>query len=178
MALFLIRHPRPLVDEGICYGRSNLALAEDLRECVPKLQTELPVRYRLFSSPLRRCTELAQALDQRVIYDTRLAEMDFGEWELQPWTRIGAETLDRWIASGYHNELHGGESLAGFRARVLDWAHSLGPQDEQVAVTHAGVIRILLAHVRGLPLHDCLQLPVPFSSVTRLNLPIRAGGEP
>lgn len=178
MALYLIRHPAPRVDSGLCYGRTDLDLLHAVDGAVRELRPQLPERYTLYSSPLRRCSVLAQALEPRVIYDSRLAEMDFGSWELQPWEQIGAATLDAWIDSGYDSHPHGGESLQQFRERVLDWAGALDGAQPVVAVTHAGVIRMLLAWVRGRPVHECLRLPIPFASVTRLQLPLRAGGEP
>lgn len=177
MAVHLIRHPAPAVAAGICYGRSDIALAADPAPLWPVLRQQLPPAFRLYSSPLQRCAQLAAGLHEHVHFDERLVEMDFGCWEMQAWDAIGAATLDAWIASGYDAALHGGEALAALQHRVLDWWHGLAGDEHVVAVTHAGVIRMLLAHVHGWSLEHCLRLPLHFAGITRLPLPGAAGKE-
>ena len=53
MRLYLIRHPRPDIADGICYGRSDIAVApEELARSAHDLATRLPLDLPLFSSPL------------------------------------------------------------------------------------------------------------------------------
>ena len=88
MRLYLIRHPAPLVAPGLCYGSTDLAVLPAQQERVAaQLAKVLPLGLVLYSSPLQRCAGLAQALAQRlgggpVRYDARLAELDFGQWEI------------------------------------------------------------------------------------------------
>ena len=94
-------------------------------------------------------------------------DMHFGRWEGQRWEAIGAAPLDAWIASGFANDAHGGESLETFQARVHAWWAETHPAPT-VVVTHAGVIRLLLAKTQGWPLSEALRYPLPFASITRL----------
>ena len=60
------------------------------------------LRIVLAHSPLRRCHQLAQALQAlrpglASAADSRLLEMDFGEWEGQPWDALTA-AIDAWAA--------------------------------------------------------------------------------
>lgn len=173
MAVYLIRHPEPEVAAGLCYGSTDLPLRADPAALAVDLRTRLPGHFRLYSSPLQRCLLLAQGLPGPVTVDTRLAELHFGRWELCAWDALGPTTLDAWIASGYAADAHGGESMASLQARVLDWFVGLDPHADTVAVTHAGVIRTLLAHVHGWRLADCLRLPLAFGGVTCLQHPPR-----
>jgi len=169
MILHLIRHPKPLIDPGICYGRLDVAaeapelLAAKLR---PLLSPGLPV----WSSPLRRCAELALSLDIGTQLDARLAEMDFGAWEGRPWDDIPRAELDAWAADVAGYAPPGGESPLALQRRVLAFVDELAVP-EAVIVTHAGVIRVLLAHLQALPPAQWTRLRFPYGSHTRIELP-------
>ncbi len=168
MALYLIRHPEPQVDAGLCYGRSDIPLREPVDLVLALLQSQLPDRYLLYSSPLQRCALLAQALPATPQFDERLQEMNFGMWELTPWENIGAAKMDAWISSGFAAEAHGGESYRQFQSRILSWLNELPVAEDKVVVTHAGVIRVLLGHFNAWPVEQSLQYPLAFASVTVL----------
>lgn len=170
MALYLIRHPQPLIEAGICYGQTDLALQEPVESCLTGLLAQLPPTFTLYSSPLQRCALLAHAIASKPIIDSRLQEMNFGRWELTPWDNIGAETMDAWISSGYDHQAHGGESYAAFQARVIAWLEELTHSTDTVVVTHAGVIRVLLAHLHGWAIEESLSHPLAFLSVTVVDL--------
>lgn len=170
MSVYLIRHPQPAIAADICYGQSDIPLAGPVAPLLDGLRAQLPSHYRLSSSPLQRCAQLAQALQPGAIFDPRLKELDFGRWEQQPWLSLGAKTLDAWIASGLSGEIHGGESAAAFQQRIFAWCAEQHEHDEPlVVVTHAGVIRTILGHVHGWPLLRAMSHPLDFASVTRLN---------
>lgn len=168
MALYLIRHPEPQVEAGLCYGRSDIPLRDPVDLVLAQLQPQLPEQYLLYSSPLQRCALLARALPVIPQFDERLQEMNFGEWELTPWDDIGAAKMDAWISSGFAAEAHGGESYLQFQSRILSWLHELPVTEEKVVVTHAGVIRVLLGYFNGWPLEQSLQYPLAFAGVTVL----------
>ena len=75
MQVFLIRHPKPVIDAGICYGRLDVdahaphAVADEIRPLLPR---DVPV----YSSPLRRARQLAEALHPAPVFDARLAEIE------------------------------------------------------------------------------------------------------
>ena len=52
MELFLIRHPEPDVPEGICYGRSDIGLAEDAAVSAARLRGIVPAGIPVYTSPL------------------------------------------------------------------------------------------------------------------------------
>lgn len=170
MALYLIRHPQPLIEAGMCYGQTDLALLEPIESCLATVLVQLPHTFTLYSSPLQRCALLAHAIATTPIVDSRLQEMNFGRWELTPWDNIGAETMDAWISSGYGDQAHGGESYVAFQARVIAWLEELTHNTDTVVVTHAGVIRVLLAHLNGWSIEESLSHPLAFSSVTVVDL--------
>ncbi|WP_136418917.1 histidine phosphatase family protein [Herbaspirillum sp. ST 5-3] len=153
MRLFLIRHARPDVTDGICYGRTDLPVRpEEHRTVLTQLMQALPRRVPIFSSPLKRCSELAALLveplgSKAVIHDTRLAEMDFGAWEMRAWTDIPRAEIDAWAAGLHSYRPGGGESVLGVAYRVRQLLNELQAQqpDSVIVVCHAGTIRVLLA---------------------------------
>ncbi len=146
MALTLIRHTRPAVSSGICYGRSDLALATTFPEEANAVLAKLEPAEALVSSPLGRCRALAERIGSAFAlepaYDVRLQEMDFGTWEGQDWNDIPRAELDAWAADFLHARPHGGESVHAFVARVHEVLAALRKDGlSRLVVTHAGVIK-------------------------------------
>jgi alpha-ribazole phosphatase len=165
--LFLIRHPQPDVATGICYGSSELALRKPWSaDAAMRL---LPSDARFASSPLRRCTEFAAALSSEVRIDPRLAEMDFGTWEMQAWNDIPREQLDAWAADLPGFSGHGGESVAQLRVRVRQALSDL-PGTDCVWITHAGVMRLAFAELLDLPQDEWLKLHFDYASVSAIEI--------
>lgn len=184
MQLWLIRHPRPAVAAGLCYGRSDLEPEEAaLHEARARLAAQLPAGLPLFSSPLRRCARLAEALAPGAVrYDARLMEMDFGDWEMRNWQDIDREQVDAWNRDLLHFRPGGGESLADMAARVDAFCRQLHNEGLRAAalVCHAGTIRLIDARCRRLPAeaaaaqaHD-----IAYGSLTVKTLSTGDGEEP
>lgn len=147
MRLFLIRHPPPAVPPGTCYGATDLPLAGDPAAYAAVLRPLLPADAPLYASPLQRCRLLAEALHPAPIFDARLREIDFGDWEMRPWDDLDRALLDAWAADPFHFVPPGGEAVAALRARVADFLSGL--PDEAVLVAHAGVIKVCAAELAG-----------------------------
>ena len=165
MQLYLIRHPQPEIATGICYGRSDLPLrtpwtAETLRE-------RLPAGVKIVSSPLQRCASFAAALSSDFSTDVRLTELDFGAWEMQAWDVIPREQIDAWTADPLGFDGHGGESVAQMQARVRLALADL--DSDCVWVTHAGVMKLVLAELLALPQDEWLSLRFAHAEFIVLN---------
>jgi alpha-ribazole phosphatase len=152
--VILVRHPQPLVAAGVCYGRTDLAIApEQLEQTLAALRTSLPAGVPLYSSPLRRCAELAARLSPTPIYDERLVEMDFGAWEMQPWDAIPRTAIDAWAGDMVHYRPGGGESVLRMAERIAAFHADLQrqqPGGDVIIVCHAGAMRLLSACHAGL----------------------------
>jgi alpha-ribazole phosphatase len=166
--VFLIRHPRPLIERGLCYGRLDVD-CEDPQPIAKRLRVCIPAGTPIIASPLRRARRLAEALDPEARIDERLSEIDFGEWEGQPWDVIDRVLLDRWAADVLNFVPPGGESVARLQERVVDFACSL--RIPRVAiVSHAGVMRALVGHWRQLPASEWTQIKFDFGNVAEVTV--------
>ena len=190
LKLRLIRHPKPQVDMGICYGATDLpaeeaAFSSTLHHCLL-----MPRPHVLISSPLQRCRRLAEALGERgwpaPLVHEDLAEMNFGEWEMRPWKAIERAQIDAWTGDIGRFAPPGGESVqqVAERARrslaALLASHAddqglrerLPPQGEGVAVIcHSGVIQGLHHELQGKPWERFKPFKIDYGEALELHAP-------
>jgi alpha-ribazole phosphatase len=157
--LHLVRHPQPEVDRRLCYGASDVAVADhELARVHAHLRAAgLPGSLSVYASPLQRCARLARRLNPAALaFDARLAEMDFGHWEMRAWDSIPRDDIDAWAADLLHYRPGGAESVLDVARRVAAFITDLrrSGHAEALLVCHAGTIRLLGAMRDGLPLEE------------------------
>jgi alpha-ribazole phosphatase len=175
MDIYLIRHTQTAADPGLCYGQSDIALADSFADEMAKLHDKLPEfgeNCKVYSSPLTRCMQLAETFSDTVNTDLRLQELDFGDWEGQRFDDIDAHLLQQWMDDFVTVAPPNGENFEDLYQRADNfWQDLLAVNAEQVLViTHAGVIRALLARALNLPLANSFQLRIDPGSVHKLRL--------
>ena len=174
------RHPRPIVSARICYGRTDVALAEPaergaaaLLAAIAELVPLDPVA-RIVSSPLTRALSVARVVAAEtgapLHVDDRLAEMDFGAWENRAWSALPRAELDAWAADPLGYAPGGQERVADLLARVQRaWRTLSSSADTTLLVTHAGPIRCLRHIAMDQPILDAIGASVAYGSVTSLS---------
>ena len=155
MRLHFIRHTRPDIARGICYGQSDIPLAVSFPEEVEEVRQRLTERLegrtpsRVYSSPLSRCRRLAASLGYDPLLDERLLELNFGAWELQKFEDITDPRLQLWYDDYLHVAPTGGESFVQQAARVAHFIEELRHEAIQredpyvcdvLVFTHGGVL--------------------------------------
>lgn len=180
MKLILIRHTRlELSSSEYCYGQSDIELQTDtsFRELIgvkQKILHELSGDSTiLYSSPLKRCAEIANKLSTNVTLDKRLIELDFGTWEMQRWSSIPEDELNTWMSDYINIQAGGGESYKMLWERTNSWLEEIcslfnNQQKTIIVVTHAGVIRSLLINTLGIPATATSLIDLDYGSVTTL----------
>ena len=194
MQLHLIRHPRPAVEPGVCYGQTDVGLAECPVAVAARLRPLLPESFTLHASPLARARLLAQELGTPQL-DDRLMEIHFGDWEGRTFTDIGS-AIDDWAADPLGFRAPGGESPREMAARVLAWLEEIrqGPglpanatsrrdsrasplpqeapprAEDLVVVAHGGPLRAIAGHLLGMPPERWLGLDFGCGQVTRIDV--------
>lgn len=137
-------------------------------------QAHLPSVDRVICSDLVRARQmgerLAEVLQVPLVVDVGLREQHMGDWEGRLWKALTAEDVVgvRAFWTDYaHTRPPGGESLGDLDARVADalgrhWPSIRGGRT--VVAAHAGVVRVMLCRMLGLPLTEALRFaPVPGS---------------
>jgi len=154
MRLHLVRHPAPDVPSGYCYGRTDLQPdPADTARVLAHLRHAGLDTLPVISSPLARCATLARALAPAPAFDARLAEMDFGAWELRSWDEIPRVEVDAWNADLLDYHPGGGESVMEVATRVAAFHADIlrAAPDAALVICHAGTIRLLAALHEGGP---------------------------
>jgi len=166
----MVRHTKPNIADGICYGTLDLKVADTFDAEVAAVLVSLSKPQILVSSPLQRCQCLASRISDAfgipVITDERVREMDFGAWEGVPWNDIDRAQIDHWTNDFYRARPHGGESVEMLVNRVktaLDDYRKTGKS--HLVVCHAGVIKAALS--RGITAEQ-FSTSVAFGSSVKL----------
>ncbi len=188
--IYLIRHTTPNVQKGICYGQTNLdvtdSYATELAQIIAKLQTLSGKMDKIYTSPLLRCNKLAKSIIKSIMQhndnedfsvdfleDKRLMEMNFGDWEMKTWAHIHENDLNDWMNNFVTVKTPNGESFEDLFARVREfWEEILEVLNKEenkhqniAIITHAGVIRAILALVLGFPLENAFRLEVNYGGI-------------
>ena len=173
MEIYLIRHTA-VQASGICYGHSDVPLADTFAAEVAALRPKLPpLPYRVFSSPARRCVALAEAVATDLTLDERLREMNFGAWENRLWAELPRAETEPWMADYVTLAPPAGETFGAVQQRAAAFLTELtaaAPAAPTLVFTHGGTIRALVCHCLELRLRNAFRLQVDYASVTRLQL--------
>ncbi|MES2811403.1 MAG: alpha-ribazole phosphatase [Bacteroidota bacterium] len=174
MEVYLVRHTETVCAKGICYGQSDVELKESYLQQFEDIKRQLPPEAVFYSSPLQRCTVLANFLSpSNYTIDKRLMEMHFGDWELKNWDAIDQEELNPWMNDFVNIRVTNGESFTELYERVIDFMDTVIPissSKPMVIVTHAGVIRSFLCKQMDIPLKDAFSNKVEFGQVIKIIL--------
>jgi alpha-ribazole phosphatase len=98
-------------------------------------------------------------------------ELHFGDWEGETWDTVNASDLQIWMADFVNAIVPGGESMLQMSVRVLSfWSELIQLNYQKVAVvTHGGVIRLILAHLRNIELTKAFEIKVAYGEVVIIN---------
>ena len=132
----------------------------------------------IYTSPLERCRETIAPLARRrgltVVARRGLLEVDYGEWTGRTISSLRRTRLWRVVQRSPSSvRFPGGESLLGVQARgvaELDAIAAAHPNQSVVVVTHADVIKLLVAHVVGMHADHLQRLVIDPCSVTVVSL--------
>jgi probable phosphoglycerate mutase len=150
--LALLRHAETAWSEqGRIQGRSDVPLSEAGRARLRAAKLPEACRgMRVIASPLARCVETAALLGApQAPREPRIAEMDWGAWQgatlAELRGRLGPAMREN-EARGLDFRPEGGESPREVLGRVRGWLAEIALEGAPtLAVTHRGVIRVILA---------------------------------
>lgn len=169
----VIRHGLTEANEkGIYIGKTDLPLSDKgAAELAAKMdEFDYPAVHKVYSSPLRRCTETAEILfpytDICVVDDLR--ELDLGIFENKKVDELlENDDYKAWLRGGKDTRPPQGESLEEMTARTYKALHEIitdmmyEGNTHCALITHGGVISNMLSCF-GMPKYDPKQLNADF----------------
>jgi broad specificity phosphatase PhoE len=181
--IYFVRHGSTGADNnGRLVGATDIPLSDEGRKSVLRLRESFAgvTPEVLYSSPMIRTCQTVMVLKEHcgwandVVFDNRLKEMSFGDWEMRTWQDIMQvdERLMRDMA-GYDSFVFpGGESVKLFIHRISEMIQLFKQSREQdiVVVSHGGVIRTSICVALGLPARHYLLFNIKPACLTVLEL--------
>lgn len=176
MEIILIRHTSVDVPVGTCYGQTDVPLKDSFEEEAALAKAELesygPVDHA-YTSPLSRCTRLAAFCGYAdAERDTRILEINFGEWEMKLFDDISDPHLQEWYADHIHTPVTGGESFMMQYQRVSAFLDELRRKPwKRVAVfAHGGVLVSALIYAGHVTPQEAFAALPPYGGVICIEL--------
>jgi probable phosphomutase (TIGR03848 family) len=132
----------------------------------------------IVSSPLERCREtaapLAKARGRAVDVGRAWIEVGYGEWTGRSISQLRRTKLWRRVMFAPSNvRFPGGESLLEVQGRAVDATLDIAARHARgtvVVVSHADVIRLLVAHVAGMHADHLQRLSIDTASITAVSI--------
>lgn len=184
--LYLLRHGE-IATSGILAGKTDIALSEFGRRQLSQATDSLMNISRCISSPLIRCHEWAsqycQQQNLQLAVDRKLQEMDFGDWDGKSYQALwsmaeqpATSSIGDFWQNPWQHQPPSGETMESFVSRVDHWWQCICEEkslQNTLVVTHAGVIKHVLARVLNLPIPGTVHMAsidVPYASLIKISL--------
>ena len=134
----------------------------------------------IITSPLKRCAGFAEELTQThslpLQTESKFKEISFGLWEgktAEQLLDIEPDNIKKYWNDPINTTPPQGENLLDFEKRVIDgWKNILSDfQGKHILlISHAGVMRMILCHVLGMPLTELFKLDIGLAKVSRIQI--------
>ena len=134
----------------------------------------------IVTSPLKRCSEFAHELAKihtlPIQTEPEFKEVSFGLWEgktVDELLETEADEIKKYWDDPINTTPPQGENLLAFEKRVLSgWEQMLNDFQGQhiLLISHAGVMRMILCHILGMPLTELFKLDVGLAKVSRIQV--------
>jgi len=177
MKIIALRHTSVSCSSGTCYGQTDVETAQTYESEKEKIILNLKsVEFDLvYSSPLTRCRKLAEEVSRGVpvIYDPRLMELNFGDWENRRWEEFYfTPKAQLWFSDWLNISCPNGESYGEMMHRVKCWLDDLYNNHTDgniLIITHAGVIRALVSLLTDIATEKIFDIKVGYGAIVNLS---------
>jgi probable phosphomutase (TIGR03848 family) len=147
-------------------------------EALGKRLAETPIK-QLYSSPLERTMETAEAIRQHhpnleIKQNSELGEVRYGDWEGMEISKLSGRKMWQ-VVQQYPSRASfpNGETMRGVQVRAVNEIEALvnaHPQETVAIVTHADLIKMVLAHFLGMHLDEFQRIVIAPASISSLML--------
>lgn len=147
-------------------------------EALGKRLADVPIKH-LYASPLERTMETAQAIcqhhpDLQIKVSQELGEVRYGDWEGKSIASLQSRKM--WhVVQEYPSRAYfpNGETMRGVQIRAVNAVEEIAaahPRELVVIVSHADLIKMILAHFLGMHLDNFQRIVVSPASINSLML--------
>jgi probable phosphomutase (TIGR03848 family) len=147
-------------------------------EALGKRLADVPIQH-LYASPLERTMETAEAIRQhhanlQIVQNAEMGEVRYGDWEGMEIRALTSRKM--WhVVQEYPSRAYfpNGETMRGVQTRAVNEIErlaSLHPRDLVVVVSHADIIKMVMAHFLGMHLDNFQRIVVSPASISNLVL--------
>ena len=170
----LLRHGEVRGRQHVARGSTDNPLSDhgwqqmrQVKEAIGRVDT-------IATSPLQRCRLFAESCGETVHILPDMTEIDFGDWENKSADEVeNPPLLQQFFDDPRLFQAPHGEAFSSFAERVIHtwdtWLEQ-GTADHRLLVAHGCVIRVILAHLLGMPLSHVWRLSLNYASWSRVSL--------
>tara|TARA_Y200000002_G_scaffold195808_1_gene161776 strand:- start:277 stop:855 length:579 start_codon:yes stop_codon:yes gene_type:complete len=152
MKIYFLRHTTLDIEDNIFYGQTDVDVSSNFIDEVSIIKKKFDEesinlkKLSIISSPLKRCVKLATALQLPFKIDSRIKELDLGEWEMKLMSTIPKVEIKRWQENLMEYKIPNGESNRDFLKRLNEFLKDILKSDQDVLlVAHAGSINGMIS---------------------------------
>ena len=152
MKIYFLRHTTLDIEDNIFYGQTDVDVSSNFTNEVSIIKKKIDEesinlkKLSIISSPLKRCVKLATALHVPFKIDSRIKELDLGEWEMRLMSTIPEVEIKKWQENLMEYKIPNGESNGDFLKRLNEFLKDILKSEQDVLlVAHAGSINGMIS---------------------------------
>lgn len=147
-------------------------------EALGRRLADVPIKF-LYASPLERTIETAEAIRQHhpkleIIQNTEIGEVRYGDWEGMEINALRSRKMWSVVQETPSRAFFpNGETMRGVQTRAVNEIERMAmahPRELVVVVSHADVIKMVIAHYLGMHLDNFQRIVVSPASITSISL--------
>lgn len=167
--MIFLRHPKPDIAEGVCYGRTDMDIADIGYEQINQALKTTPRANKILSSPAIRCRKLTLSLAKRdniePIFDERLWELNMGDFEGVRWDEMDREQSEKWLSDPINACPPNGEAFGDLQKRVLNALadHLDKTHTTTIIICHASPIRAVQMAWQNITFNEAFKQLPPYA---------------
>ena len=172
MKIVLVRHTSVALPKEVCYGYTDVPLKETFEEeatVVGRNLEAMGIAFdAVFCSPLSRCRKLAAFCGYSAVDDSRLMELNFGDFEMMTFDDIYKDPRSKRVPNG--------ESFGDQLQRVRSFLEqlksgALAPGAENVLLfTHGGVLLCAQIIARVVKREEAFDKLTPYGGIVTITI--------